>query len=115
MLLLVASVQVSIVGVAGLKHLPKYLQQPLAQAAQCASMAFAFSPFLPVVNFGPGANPHTALGPKMDCVAQDLVALIANADPMDLTGLKTDRGRAGDALQTFRVLDPPLMSPDFAQ
>ena len=105
MLFLVAGVQIGIVGLTGLDHLPEDFQEPLAQAAQGAVVAFAFRPFLFVINFGPRADPHTALGPQMDGMAQHFVALVADADPVDLAGLETDRGRAGDALQGLGVLE----------
>src|SRR5277367_4870844 len=105
MLLLVASVEVGVIGFAGLKHFPKDFQKPLTQAAQGASVAFAFGAFLPVVDLGPRAHPNATLSPKMDGMAQDLVTLVADTDPMDLTRLKTNWGGAGDALQALRILE----------
>ena len=113
MLLLIAGMEIGVVGLAGLDHLPKDFQQSLAQTAQGASVAFAFRTLLPIVNFGPRANPHTALGPKMDGMAQDLVALVTDADPVNLAGLETDRRRAGNALQGLGILKAPGITADF--
>ena len=79
-LFLMAGVQIGVLRLAGLNHLPKDFQQSLAQATQGTRMAFAFRAFLFVIDFGPGTNPHAALGPKMDRVTQNLVALVAHAD-----------------------------------
>ena len=78
-------------------------------------MAFAFRAFLSVVNIGPGTNPEGALGPKMDGVAQNFVALVADVNPVNLAGLETDRSGAGDALQRFGVREAPGIAADFAQ
>ena len=93
-----AGMEVSIVGFAGLDHLPKVFEQALAQAAQGTGMAFAFITFLFVVNRGPGADLHAALGPEMDSMAQDFIALVADANAVDLAGLETDRSCSCDAL-----------------
>lgn len=69
MLLLVAGVQIGVVRLARLEHLPEDLQQALTQATQGAGVAFAFGPLLSVVNLGPGRDPQAALGPEMDGVA----------------------------------------------
>ena len=98
MLLLVAGVQIGVVRFPCLDHPPYDFQEALSQTAQCARMTFAFRPFLFVVNLGPRANPHAALGPKMDGVTQDFVALVADVNPVNLAGLEADRGRAGDTL-----------------
>src|SRR5437867_13317781 len=97
MLFLIAGVQIGVVRLAGLDHAPKDFQQALAQAAQGARMALAFGAFLSVVNFGPGTNPQATLCPKMDGVAQNFVALVADVNPVDLAGLEADRSGAGDA------------------
>ena len=115
MLLLVTGVQIGVVRLVGLDHPPKDFQQALAQATQGARMAFAFRAFLSVVNFGPRTNPEGALGPKMDGVAQNFVALVADVNPVNLAGLETDRSGAGDALQRFGVLEALEIAADFAQ
>ena len=115
MLLLVASMEIGVVGLAGLNHSPEDFQQALPQTAQGARMTLAFGAFLSVVNFGPGTDPQTALRPKMNGVAQNLVALITDAHPMNLTGLKTDRSGAGDALQGLGVLEALRRTADFTQ
>ena len=81
---MVAGVQIGIVRFSGLDHPPKDFQQALSQTAQGAGMAFAFRPFLSVIDLGPRANPPTALSPKMDRMAQDFVALVADDNPMNL-------------------------------
>jgi hypothetical protein len=115
MLFLVAGVQIGVVGLAGLDHLPKDFEQPLAETTQGAGMTFAFGAFLSVVNLGPGADPQTALGPEMDGMAQNLVTLVTDADAVNLAGLETDRSRSGDALQGLGVLEAIGVAADFAQ
>ena len=78
-------------------------------------MAFAFRAFLPVVNLGPRTNPEGALGPKVDGVAENFVALVANVNPVNLAGLETDRSGARDALQRFGILEALGIAADFAQ
>jgi len=51
----------------------------------------------------------------MDGMAQGLVALVADVDPVNLAGLETDRSGAGDALQRFGVLEAMGVAADFAQ
>ena len=78
-------------------------------------MAFAFGPLLFVIDFGPRTNPDAALGPQMDGMAQDFVALVADVNPVNLAGLETDRSGAGDALQSFGVLEAIGVAADFPQ
>ena len=115
MLLLVTGVEVGIIGLVSLDHFPNDFQQALAEATQGAGMAFAFRAFLPVVNLRPRTSLRTALSPEMNGVAEDFVTLVADVDPVDLTGLETDRGRAGDALQSFRVSEALGIAADFSQ
>ena len=115
MFFLVAGVQVGVVRLVGLDHSPQDFQQALAQAAQSAGMAFAFRAFLAVVNVRPRTNLGSTMSPKMDGVAQHFVALVAKMHPVDLAGLKADRGGSGDTLQRFGVREPPGIAADFAQ
>jgi len=103
MLLLVAGVQIGVVGRAGLDHLPNDFKQALAHTTQVTGMTFALGAFLSVVNPGPGRDPQAALSPEMDGVTRNFVALVADTKPVNLAGLETDWGCSGDALQSFRV------------
>ena len=114
-LFLVSGVQIGIVGLAGLYHLPKDFQEPLSQTTQGASVAFALGTLLPVVDLGPGTSFEATTGPEMDGVAQDLVALVADSDAVDLAGLKTDGSRSSDTLQCLGVLEAIDRAADFPQ
>jgi len=115
MLLLVAGVQIGVIGFAGLDHLPQDFQKPLTQTSQRTRMAFAFRALLSVVNFGPGTNPQAALGPKREGVAQHFVALGADVNPVNWAGWENDRSGARDAWQGLGVLASLGMTAHFAQ
>ena len=115
MLHLVAGVQIGVIGLAGLEHLPKDFQEALSHTPQRARMTFAFGALLSVVNFGPRTNSQATLGPQMDGVAQNLIARAANMNPVNLAGLETDWSGAGDALQGLGVLKAIGVAADFAQ
>ena len=51
----------------------------------------------------------------MNGVAEDFVALVAEADSVDLAGLETDRGGAGDTLQGLGVLEALGAAADLSQ
>ena len=75
---LVFGVQIGVVWGPGLDHLPEDFNQALAQAAQGAGVAHAVQPFLPVVGLRPGCGVAGTVGPEMDGVAQEFVALVAD-------------------------------------
>jgi hypothetical protein len=82
--LLVLGMEVRLVGRSGLDHFPEDLEQALPQTAQRASVALALLPFVFVVDLCPRHNVPGAVGPKINGVAEDFVALVPQMDFMDL-------------------------------
>src|SRR5580765_6611832 len=103
MSLLVESVKVFVVRLTTLPHLPQDLEPALAQTAQRAGMALAFVWLRPVIGRGPRAELAAAIAPGMDRVAQVAVAMPADLGFVDLSALKTHRGRPRHAWQRLGV------------
>ena len=112
---LVFGVQIGVVRGAGLDHFPKDFEQALAQAAQGAGVAHAVLAFLLVVGLRPGCGVAGAVGPEMDDVAQEFVALMADPDLVDLPGLVADRAGSGQTLEGLGIVEPAGVGGDFAQ
>ncbi len=100
---LIAGVQVRVVERACLPHFPDDFQPALAQGAQSAGMTLALGSKRFVISFRPRTELAAQVGPEMHGVAQGLVTLAAQMDPMTLAGLKTHRGGARQTLQGLRV------------
>ena len=115
MSLLVAGVQVWIVGRACLPHFPEDLQPSLAQTAQGAGVTLAFVAVRLVVLLSPGNFAPTEVGPEVDGGAQMFVAVPTDVDFEDLTGLKADWSGSRQALQTLRTFEYAPIAAQLAQ
>ena len=84
-------------------HAEDNLEQALAQAAQCASVAFSLFPFFSIIDLPPRAGFAKAIGPEMNRVAEEFVAGFAKSYLVDLARLKADWGRSRKTLQHSHV------------
>lgn len=103
MLELVLLMKVGVVRTVGLDHLPNNFQPALAQTAQRAGVAFAFGPFVLIVNGRPTTLTAAAVGPQMHYATQVFVAIAAHPGLIDLPGLVTHRRGARKALESARI------------
>src|SRR6204780_206227 len=78
-------------------------------------MALALGSKRLVIGLRPRTEFATQVGPEMHGIAQGLVALATQMDAMNLAGLKTDRRRASQTLQTLCVRKQDAVVADFRQ
>ena len=84
MLDLITRMELFIVGLFCLPHLPEDLQPPLPQAPQSASMALSFTTFLFVLDLSPGALRPAEIRPQVHGGTQMFVAGTPEQYAMDL-------------------------------
>src|SRR5439155_13663473 len=99
MLELVATVQIGIIHCPRLPHFPYDFQPSLAQATQCAGVTLSFCTQRGVVSRSPRTTVATQVGPEVQCVAKELVALATHMHTVNLAGLETHGSGARQTLQ----------------
>jgi hypothetical protein len=102
MLLLIASVEFSIVGLLIANHAKDDFEQPLAETPQGARMRHTGLALLSVISPTPRADSVEAVGPQVNGMAHKFVAVPTDPGFVDLTRFKTDRGSSGIALQHLK-------------
>ena len=109
MFLLVARVQVRVVGSSCLPHFPEDLQPSLSQTTQGAGVTLALVPMSLIVLLSPRHLAPAEVGPEVNNGAQRFIAVSTNVDFEDLTGLETDRSGSSQTLQALRTFkDAPI-------
>ena len=112
---LALSVKVGIVRAVGLQHFPKDFEPTLTQSAQGACVTFSPTALFAIIGCCPRTGRSTQVGPKVDAIAKQLVAVTAQVDPVDLAGLIAHRSGSRYALEAFRVAVKRAIGADFAK
>jgi hypothetical protein len=113
--LLVLSMEVFVVDLTALPHLPQDLQPPLSETPQRAGVAFAFGSVRLIIRRRPIAELATAVSPQVHDVPQTTVAVPANLRPPNLPAFKTDRRCARQALQALHGEQLAPLTTDFRE
>src|ERR1051326_2157803 len=98
-----------------LPHAPQYFLPAFAQTAQRAGMAMPLFAFGGIINPGPGTSSAAQVGPKVNRVAQEVVARPTNARFTKLSGLKAHRTGSRAATQALGVGKDLALAADFSQ
>ena len=104
MFALALSVKGGIVRAVGLQHLPKDLEPTLTQCAQGACVTLSPTALIAVVGCCPRTRRSAEIGPKVDAISEQLVAVSAQVDFVDLAGLITHRSGSRYALEALGVV-----------
>src|SRR5438874_1330213 len=115
MLELVATLQIGIIHRPCLPHLPYDFQPSLAQGTHCAGVTLSFRTQRGVVSRSPRTTVATQVGPEVQCVAKEVVALATQIHTMNLAGLETHGSGARQALQCLRVGEQGTVVADLGQ
>ena len=93
-----------VVKAAGLPHLPKNFEPPLAKASKGAGMALAFLPVRPVIRLRPRALLERQTGPQMHCRSQFHRARTTDIVPFNLARLEGHWSCPRVCLQAFGAI-----------
>ena len=115
MLLLVASVQFSIVGLLVQEHAEEDFEQPLAQAPERTGVTHPLLALRLIISLTPSAGFAKTIRPEVNGMTHKLIAGPAHLSLMNLAGLIAYRGGASKGLQHLMFAVASGVSADRGQ